>query len=60
MLVIDLRKIASLAVFVAAIYSASAVDRATQLWRFDLQLIGAPWKRKIYPPVDLRSSRSLA
>ena len=56
-LVIDLRKIASLAASAAAIYSASAVDRATQLWRFDLQLIGAPWKRDIYFPVNLRSSR---
>jgi hypothetical protein len=45
--IISLRNRASLVASVAAIYSASAVNRATYSYRFNLQLIDAPYIKKI-------------
>jgi hypothetical protein len=52
---VERRYSASLAVSDAAIYSASALNKAINVWRFDLQLIGAPCSRNMWPLVDFRS-----
>jgi hypothetical protein len=44
---IPLKNKTFLMISVAAIYSVSAVDRAIYSYRFDFQLIGGPYIRKI-------------
>ena len=56
MLSVERRYSISLAVFDAAIYSVFAFDRVTNIWRLDLQLIGALCSRNMWLLVDFRSA----
>ena len=51
---------ASLAAWLAAMYSASVDEVATHPCCLELQLIGAPFNMNVYPDVDFRDVRSPA